>query len=84
MGREPLYFDSNGNGWDACGKLVDAWFEDEDETVRYTQATARKALTEEDRAEFAEWSREQGQELSPLFERVPCVSRGSFQMAKAA
>lgn len=82
-----LLHDSNGNGWDACGKLVDPWFEDEAETVRYTHETALKAQSEADREAFEEWSHDQGQELAPAFEHVPCVpcvSLASFSMAKAA
>jgi hypothetical protein len=71
LSKEHLHFDSNGNGWDAAGRLVDPWFEDEAETVRFTQKTAFAALTEEDREELEEWMHEQGLELPGLFERLP-------------
>lgn len=74
------------NWWDVRGGelvLVVAGMDDET-GLPFTQETALELLDAVDLAELEAWAIEQGQELAPLFERVPCVSLGSFQMAKAA
>lgn len=73
------------NGWDVRGGELVLVVAGRDEAgLPLTQNAALELLDEVDLAELEAWSHEQGQELAPLFERVPCVSLAFFSMAKAA